>query len=189
MISHPEKVLFPKDGLTKAELAAYYEAIAPVMLPHIRQRPVTMERFPSGIKTSGSKGFHIVVPIEPDLAFDEVAAFASSAAAILVQRHSSTLTLEFSKAERGGRIYVDVGRNGYSATFAAAYSVRPKPGAPVSAPCRWDEIENGLVGPRTFTLHSMARRLEEVGDLWSDMVATRCSLRGPIDRLQQVAGA
>jgi bifunctional non-homologous end joining protein LigD len=155
------------------------------MLPHIRQRPVTMERFPSGIKTSGSKGFHIVVPIEPDLAFDEVAAFASSVAAILVQRHSSTLTLEFSKAERGGRIYVDVGRNGYSATFAAAYSVRPKPGAPVSAPCRWDEIENGLVGPRTFTLHSMARRLEEVGDLWSDMVATRCSLRGPIDRLQQ----
>ena len=99
---------------------------------------------PSWVKTSGSKGFHIVVPIEPDLPFDEVAAFASSVAAILVQRHSSTLTLEFSKAERGGRIYVDVGRNGYSATFAAAYSVRPKPGAPVSAPCRWDEIENRL---------------------------------------------
>jgi bifunctional non-homologous end joining protein LigD len=293
VISHPEKVLFPKDGITKADLAGYYEAIAPVMLPHIRQRPVTMERFPSGIgqhgflqkdvakaanrgpdwlervevpkrggvvnhplvndarsllwmanqncitlhvwpsrvpnlyqpdlcvfdldpsqddtdvlcsaalavrdlldeldlpswvKTSGSKGFHIVVPIEPDLAFDEVAAFASSVAAILVQRHPSTLTLEFSKAERGGRIYVDVGRNGYSATFAAAYSVRPKPGAPVSAPCRWDEIENRLVEPRTFTLHSMAQRLEEVGDLWSDMAASRCSLRGPIDRLQQVAG-
>ena len=293
VISHPDKVLFPDDGITKADLAAYYEAIAAVMLPHVRQRPVTMERFPSGIgqhgflqkdvakastrgpdwlerveapkrggvvhyplvndarsllwmanqncitlhvwpsrvpdlyqpdlcvfdldpsqddpevlcsaalavrdllqeldlpswvKTSGSKGFHVVVPIEPDLAFDAVAAFASSAAAILVQRHSSTLTLEFSKAERGGRIYVDTGRNGYSATFAAGYSVRPRPGAPVSAPCRWEEIENRLVGPGSFTLRSMPRRLEDVGDLWSDMSRNRRSLKGAIDRLQHMAG-
>ena len=54
MITHPEKVLFPDDGITKGELAAYYEAIAPVMVPHIRARPVTMERFPAGI---GRKGF------------------------------------------------------------------------------------------------------------------------------------
>ena len=290
MISHPEKVLFPQDGITKADLAAYYETIAPLMLPHISQRPVTMERFPSGIgqhgflqkdvakastrgpdwlervevpkrggvvhhplvndarsllwmanqncitlhvwpsrvpnlyqpdlcvfdldpsqddaevlcaatlavrdllleldlpswvKTSGSKGFHIVVPIEPDLGFDEVAGFASKVAAILVQRHSSTLTLEFSKAGRGDRIYVDIGRNGYSATFAAAYSVRPKPGAPVSAPCRWEEIENRRVGPRTFTLRSMAQRIDDVGDLWSDMLTSRRSLRGAIDRLHR----
>ncbi len=293
VISHPDKVLFPQDGLTKADLAAYYEAVARFMLPHVRQRPVTMERFPSGIgqhgflqkdvakastrgpdwlerveapkrggvvhyplvndersllwmanqncitlhvwpsrvpnlyqpdlcvfdldpsqddpevlcsatlavrdllheldlpswvKTSGSKGFHIVVPIEPDLAFDEVAGFASSVAAILVQRHSNTLTLEFSKAERGERIYVDVGRNGYSATFAAAYSVRPRPGAPVSAPCRWEEIENRQVAPRTFTLRSMPQRLEDVGDLWSDMSRHRRSLRGAIERVHQMAG-
>ena len=54
MITHPEKVLFPDDGITKGELAAYYEAIAPVMLPHIRAGPVTMERYPEGI---GDKGF------------------------------------------------------------------------------------------------------------------------------------
>ena len=54
MITHPEKVLFPDDGITKGELAAYYEAVAPLMLPHVRARPVTMERFPSGI---GAKGF------------------------------------------------------------------------------------------------------------------------------------
>ncbi|MFN8575181.1 MAG: hypothetical protein U0132_24215, partial [Gemmatimonadaceae bacterium] len=63
MITHPEKVLFPDDGITKGELAAYYEAIAPLMLPHIRARPVTMERFPSGIGKDGfmqkdvSRGF------------------------------------------------------------------------------------------------------------------------------------
>ena len=63
MITHPEKVLFPDDGITKGELAAYYEAIAPVMLPHLRGRPLTMERYPSGIARQGfwqkdvSKGF------------------------------------------------------------------------------------------------------------------------------------
>ena len=63
MITHPEKVLFPDDGITKAELASYYEAVAPIMLPHIRGRPVTMERFPAGINKQGfiqkdvSKGF------------------------------------------------------------------------------------------------------------------------------------
>ena len=59
-------------------------------------------------------------------------------------------TQEFIKADRGGRIYVDTGRNGYSATFAAAYAVRPKPGAPISAPCGWEEVERGAAGPRTF---------------------------------------
>ena len=54
MITHPEKILFPDDGITKGELAAYYEGIAPIMIPHIRARPVTMERFPAGI---GKKGF------------------------------------------------------------------------------------------------------------------------------------
>ena len=54
MITHPDKVLFPEDGITKGEMAAYYDAIAPLMLPHIRRRPITMERFPSGI---GRKGF------------------------------------------------------------------------------------------------------------------------------------
>jgi bifunctional non-homologous end joining protein LigD len=85
----------------------------------------------------------------------------------LVERDPEHLTQEFSKADRGGRIYVDTGRNGYGATFAAAYAVRPKPGAPVSAPCGWDEVESGRVGPRTFTLRTMAARVAEVGDVWS----------------------
>ena len=66
-----------------------------------------------------------------------------------------------------GRIYLDIGRNNPGATFVAAYSVRPKPQAPVSAPCTWEEIERGLVGPRTFTIETMAARVRDVGDLWS----------------------
>ena len=72
---------------------------------------------------------------------------------------------------------MDTGRNGYSATFAAAYAVRAEPGAPVSAPCTWEELEGGEVGPRTFTLRNMADRMERVGDLWADMVRRRRSLK------------
>jgi bifunctional non-homologous end joining protein LigD len=230
VISHPDKVLFPADGITKGELAEYYASVAKVMLPHLRQRPVTMERFPNGIgaggflqkdvsrgfpewlerveapkrggvvhdvlaelglpswpKTSGSKGFHIVVPLDAELGFDEVADFAAAVGRTLVERDPERLTLEFMKADRKGRIYMDTGRNGYSATFAAAYAVRARPGAPVSAPCTWDEIESGSVGPRTFTVRNMADRLAKVGDLWGDVPKRGRSLRRAIQRLAQRA--
>ncbi len=288
MITHPEKVLFPEDGITKGELGSYYEAIAPVMLPHLRSRPVTMERYPNGIatkgffqknlskgspewlprvevpkkdgtvrhplvgdkrsllwlanqncitphvstsrapnlyhpdlcvfdldpseeahsvlrlaalrlrdlldelglpswvKTSGSKGFHIVVPLDAKAGIDEVYRFAQGVGTLLVKRDPENLTQEFAKADRGGRIYVDTGRNGYGATLAAAYAVRAKPGAPVSAPCTWEEIERGEVGPRTFTLRTMAARVAEVSDLWSGLRARRRSLRRPMQRLQSM---
>ena len=67
-------------------------------------------------------------------------------------------------------ILVDIGRNRAGATFVAAYSVRPKSGAPVSAPCTWEEIERGDVGPQTFTLRSMPGRLAKVGDLWKPVL-------------------
>jgi bifunctional non-homologous end joining protein LigD len=291
VITHPEKVLFPDDGITKGELAAYYEAMAPVLLPHIRGRPITMERYPAGIgakgfwqkdvskgfpewlervevpkkdgvvhhpvvrdarsllwmanqntitphvwtsrapnlyspdicvfdldpsedrpdvlraaalalrelltelglrswlKTSGSKGFHIVVPLDGKAGFGDIARFAHGVGTLLIARDPEHLTQEFSKADRGGRILVDTGRNGYSATFAAAYAVRAKPGAPVSAPCTWEELERGEVGPRTFTVRSMADRVAQVGDVWSDLRRRKYSLRGPIQRLRRLASA
>jgi bifunctional non-homologous end joining protein LigD len=79
---------------------------------------------------------------------------------------------------------VDTGRNGYSATFAAVYAVRARPGAPVSAPCTWTEIETGEVEPRTFTLRNMADRLASVGDLWADMRRRKRSLTRPAQRLR-----
>jgi bifunctional non-homologous end joining protein LigD len=104
----------------------------------------------------------------------------------LVRRDPDHLTQEFSKADRGGRILIDTGRNGYSATFACAYSVRAKPGAPVSAPCTWDEIERDEVGPRTFTLRTMATRVEQVGDLWSTMRRQRKPLEPAVERLRRM---
>jgi bifunctional non-homologous end joining protein LigD len=278
VITHPDKVLFPDDGITKGALAAYYEAIASIMLPHIRGRPVTMERYPSGIgrkgfiqkdvskgfpawlervevpkkdgtvhhplaedvrsllwlanqncitphvwtsrapdlfhpdicvfdldpsrddpdalrsaalalrdlldelglqswvKTSGSKGFHIVVPLDTKADFGAVHRFAHTAGTVLVSRQPTRLTQEFSKSDRGGRILVDTGRNGYSATFAAPYAVRAKAGAPISAPCTWAEVQEGKVHPQTFTIRTIADRIDAVGDLWSDMRKRRYSI-------------
>ena len=114
----------------------------------------------------------------------EVARFAHTVGRLFIARDPDHLTEEFSKADRGTRIYVDTGRNGYSATFAAAYAVRAKPGAPVSAPCTWQEIERGLVGPTTFTLRTMGDRVGKVGDLWADMRRRKRSLRRPLERLK-----
>jgi bifunctional non-homologous end joining protein LigD len=271
MISHPEKGLFPEDGITKGELAAYYEGVAPLMVPIISNRPVTMERFPSGIaakgfmqknvadgfpewlqrvevpkkggtvnyplvtetrdllwlanqncitphvwtsrvpklerpdicvfdldpsqpdddvlfaatlavrdllaelglkswvKTSGSKGFHVMLPLDGKATFGRVIAFALAAAVVLVQRDPTHLTLEFLKADRGDRIYMDIGRNTQGATFAAPYAVRPKPGAPISAPCGWEELERGAVHPQSFKLRGMADRISVAGDPWAEM--------------------
>jgi len=289
MITHPDKVLFPDDGITKGDLAAYYEAVAPVALPHLRGRPVTMERYPAGIgakgfwqkdvsrgfpewlqrvevpkkdgvvhhpiitdlqsllwvtnqntitqhvwtsrvpelyypdlcvfdldpskddpadvrsaaiglrdlleriglpswiKTSGSKGFHIVVPLDRKSRMDRVARFANAVGTLFVSLAPDRLTQEFAKADRSGRIYVDTGRNGYSATFAAAYTVRARRGAPVSTPCTWEEIERGNVDPGTFTLRDMPARVAQVGDIWADLRRRGRSLAGPVEKLRRLS--
>ena len=289
MITHPEKIMFPEDGITKGDLAAYYSAVAKVMLPHIKGRPVTMERFPAGIgkkgfwqkdvskgfpawlervavpkkdgvvhhpvitdeqsllwvtnqnsitqhvwisripdlyypdicvfdldpsredaaavrgaalglrnlldelglpswiKTSGSKGYHIVVPLDGKAKMDDVARFADDVGKVFVSHAPDHLTREFNKVDRKGRIYVDTGRNGYSATFAAAYTVRAKNGAPVSAPCTWEEIEKGKVEPGSFNLRNMPARIKKAGDIWADMLRKRPSLKKPIEKLRRMS--
>jgi len=124
---------------------------------------------PGWVKTTGSKGFHIVVPLDGSARTDEVERFAHAVGRLMVARDPDHLTQEFSKADRGGRILVDTGRNGYSATFATPYAVRAKAGAPVSAPCTWEEVERGQVLPRSFTVRTLPERVARVGDLWSDM--------------------
>ena len=288
MITHPEKVLFPDDRITKGDLAAYYQAIAPVMLPHLRGRPVTLERYPEGIgregfwqkdvskgfpdwlervevpkkngvvhhpiitdvesllwtvnqntithhvwssrapdlkhpdvcvfdldpstddvgsvraaaielrgllekltlpsfiKTTGSKGFHIVVPLDGTTAIGQVARFTDAVGKLFVSRAPDKLTQEFSKVDRHGRIYVDTGRNGYHSTFAAAYTVRARRGAPVSAPCTWEEIERGEVEPATFTVRNVLDRIQRIGDVWSDLRQRGQALKRPVELLGKI---
>jgi bifunctional non-homologous end joining protein LigD len=277
VVTHPEKVMFPDDGITKGELADYYRMVAGVMLPHVSGRPVTMERFHRGIgekgffqknvakppkwietvavpkkdgvvnypvvhdeagllwmanqnsitphvwtarvptlmypdiclfdldpldedlgrlcraallvrdllaelgcaswvKTSGSKGFHVAFALDGKADYGQVARFGHAVGRELVERDPKNFTQEFYKSERGGRILIDTGRNEFGATYAAPYAVRPRPGAPVSAPCTWEELESGQVQPSGLRMRDMEARLTTVGDLWSPMLRKKCAL-------------
>jgi bifunctional non-homologous end joining protein LigD len=276
VITHPEKVMFPDDGITKGELAEYYRMVAPVMLPHVVGRPVTMERFHRGIgeagffqknvakpppfietvavpkkdgvvnypvirdeagllwmanqnsvtphvwsariptlmypdiclfdldpldddlkrlaraafrvrelllelgcetwiKTTGSKGFHIAFALDGKSDYGQVARFGHGVGRELVKRDPKTFTQEFYKSDRDGKILIDTGRNEFGATYAAPYAVRPKPGAPVSAPVTWDEVEAGA-NPSSFGLRKMNDRVAQTGDLWAGIHHFRQSL-------------
>jgi bifunctional non-homologous end joining protein LigD len=282
-ISRPDKVLFLDDGVTKLDLAEYYAAVADVMLPHLRGRPVNMQRFPDGIgglafyekkvpshfpdwvhtvevhtedgtqrqvvvddrrslvylaqqacltphtwlctekdleqpdqlifdldpsddslakvrkatrlvgellddlglttylKTTGSRGYHVLVPLRPALGFDEVRDFARACAQRLVDQEPDLLTIEQRKAKRGDRVFVDIGRNAYGQTAVPAYAVRARPGAPVSTPITWDELSR--VKPAQFTVRSVRRRLARRQCPWVDVRRHAQTLTKPRKRL------
>lgn len=121
------------------------------------------------VKSSGSKGLHVVAPLDGSAHRDEVAAFADVVAAQLVGAAPDRLTSEFRKDKREGRVLVDVARNRHAQTLVAPYSVRALPGAPVSAPLAWDELDPEAFDPRAHTLRSLPGRIDAVGDLWKDM--------------------
>ncbi len=113
-------------------------------------------------KTSGGRGIHIYVRIEPRWSFTEVRHAAIAFGRELERRAPGRVTTKWWKEERGERIFVDYNQNARDRTIASAYSIRPKPGAPVSAPLAWDELAD--VAPEDFTVATMPARFAEVGD-------------------------
>jgi bifunctional non-homologous end joining protein LigD len=130
---------------------------------------------PSYPKTSGSTGLHILTPIKPDLPFPEVRRFAKAVAQEVEQRvgDQRVATTTWKVADRKG-VFVDYGQNARDRTIAAAYSIRPTPDARASAPLRWDEVPG--VDPAAFTLETMRRRIEKVGDLTAGIWRRRVAL-------------
>lgn len=273
-LTHPDRVLWPEQGITKHALAAYYLEVATWMLPHVAERPLTLVRCPQGhgkecfyqrhakagmpeaihrlnvpgetepylyirdvdgllalvqmgaleihswgckvdrpdrpdlvvfdldpapdlswrrvvdgarevrdrladlglrgfVKTTGGKGLHVVVPLEPRHDWDEVKAFSKALSEALAADAPRRYTATMSKAQRHGRIYVDYLRNQWSATFVAPFSTRAKPGAPVAVPLSWEELD---AGPRSdhFTVETVRRRLATLrADPWAEMPETR----------------
>jgi bifunctional non-homologous end joining protein LigD len=122
---------------------------------------------PTFVKTTGSSGLHVVVPLDRGEDFDGVRAFARAATALLAARRPGELTTEIRKDKRRGRVFLDVARNAYAQTAVAPYSVRPLPGAPVATPISWDELSR--VGPRSFTTRNLFRRLSRIEDPWKGL--------------------
>lgn len=270
-VTHPDRVLFPDDGYTKADLADYHLAVAPALVTHLRDRPVMLQRFPEGIgaggfyqkdkgrgmpewirtvevpkkggvvnhpvvddtasllaltnlsaisfhrwlsradrldrpdllvvdldpsttdfdavrqaarwtrelcdeldlatflMVTGSRGLHVVAPLDRSAATEEVRAFADDLARVLARRHPDELTCEFSKEDRADRLYLDVARNGWAQTTVAPYSVRPRSGAPVAVPITWDELDDPGLRPDGWTIATVPDRLADTGDLWAGM--------------------
>jgi len=134
----------------------------------------------SAVKTTGSRGYHVLVPLRRSTGFDDVRAFAREVAQVLVDREPGLLTLEARKAKRGDRVLVDVQRNGYGQTAVPPYAVRARPGAPVSMPITWDELSR--VEPAQHTVRTVARRLARGGDRWANLPHGQ-SLGRPRERL------
>jgi len=294
-LSSPDRVLFPGDGVTKADLFAYYERVAAVLVPHLRNRPFTMKRFRDGaggpgffqkqapkgmpswiptrrftthpreggprevdfplvnspeallwmvqmhcidmnawysridkparpdyvvfdldppeepdgfalaieaahlvrelleelelpgyVKTSGADGIHVLAPIQRRATFDDTYAFAEAASRLLEQRHSGTVTTAWRKEKRSG-VLLDHRQNGWGKTIASVYSVRPKPGAPVSTPLRWEELTPG-VRPRQFTMEVALGRVAERGDIFAPVLDEPRPLGPAAKRLARLAG-
>ncbi|WP_329043403.1 non-homologous end-joining DNA ligase [Streptomyces sp. NBC_00178] len=118
-------------------------------------------------KTSGGRGIHVFVPIVPEWTFTQVRRSAIAVGRELERRMPDRVTTAWWKEERGERIFVDYNQTARDRTIASAYSVRPFPHAPVSAPLRWEEVDDAE--PRDFDLRSMPARFAEVGDLHADM--------------------
>jgi bifunctional non-homologous end joining protein LigD len=290
-ISRPEKVLFPDEGITKGELIEYYARIAPWMLPHLRDRPLTLERYPNGIdtkrffqkevssyfpdwiqrvtmekvggrvthvvcndtatlvylanqacvtphiflsrldkvhhpdqlvfdldpqgddfevvrstarsfkqlldelglpaflKTTGSRGLHVVVPLQRREEYEPVRNFAREVAAIVVSQAPKERTMEQLKAQRGDRVFIDTNRNGYAQLVAPAYAVRARKGAPVSVPLDWPELKKKSLKSNSFTIRTIFDRLEEPADPWAEFWDSAVSLAKARRALQRVAGS
>ncbi len=271
--SNIDKVLFPDDGYTKGDLIQYYSAVAPVLLPHLEGRPISMSRYPDGItgsqfyekrapghqpdwmrtapiasdsqggvieflladslealmwfvnmacievhpfhsrvetpdtpsyaifdfdpaegstweqvvvgaqllevalnqlgltgypKLSGSKGLHVYVPIEPVHDFARVRRFVGEVGEYLAAANPDDITMEWDKPKRLGKVFVDHNRNASGQTVASVYSVRPLPGAPVSAPLTWEEV--GTLSNGDVTIANLWDRLQRSGDLFAPVL-------------------
>ncbi|MFI8347073.1 non-homologous end-joining DNA ligase [Streptomyces sp. NPDC085596] len=130
-------------------------------------------------KTSGGRGLHVFVPIEPRWTFTQVRRAAIAVGRELARRMPEHVTVKWWKEERGERIFVDYNQTARDRTIASAYSVRPLPDATVSAPLRWDEVADAR--PRDFDIVTMPRRFAELGDVHADMDDHRYSLDGLLD--------
>jgi bifunctional non-homologous end joining protein LigD len=135
------------------------------------------------------RGLHVAVPLKRNKDFHSVRAFARCLAEIVVMANPEHRTLEQRKAKRRGRVFVDTNRNAYAQTVAPAYAVRARPGAPVSAPLNWRELNDKDLRPDSVTIRTVFDRLEKVGDTWKDFFRHAVSLKGARRRVEELNAA
>ena len=286
-LSNLNKIYWPADGVTKGDMVDFYRTVAPLMLPHLKDRPQSLNRYPDGIlgesffqkemaghlprwaetthvrsghggrtityvlcqnvesllylanlgcieinpwnsraatlecpdyvvidldpheapfsavvdvalavkalldeigaegfvKTSGSRGLHVFVPVEPIYTHDQIRAFAELFSRCIHLQLPTLTSVERNPDRRLGRVYLDFLQNRRGSTMAAIYSLRPKPKAPVSTPLRWSEVTQRL-DPSVFNIKTIFPRLDKVGDLWAALPQSATDLQACFARLR-----
>jgi bifunctional non-homologous end joining protein LigD len=176
----PDFVLFdldpPDDGFALA-----------IEVAHLIHELLDELGLPAYVKTSGADGIHVVAPITRRSTFEETYRFAEQASRLLEHRHPGKVTTEWLKKKREG-VLVDHRQNGWGKTIASVYSVRPKPGAPVSTPLRWEELTDD-VRPRDFSMAVALRRVEEHGDLFAPVLEDPRPLASAAKKLESLGSA
>lgn len=131
----------------------------------------------SFVMTTGSRGFHVVVPLIRRYSFDFVHEYARIVSQAFVERQERYATIMMSKTKREGKFFIDYLRNGFSATAVAPYAVRARPGAPVAMPIDWDELSDERLSAVRYTYRTVFERLEKKGDPWKSFYKKKQSLK------------
>lgn len=178
-LRHPDRLIFdldpPDDAFEPIRSAA--QSLREV-LDDIGLVPFVM--------TTGSRGLHVVVPLDRSADFDAVRSFAKDLADVLVEREPDALTTEMRKADRGDRLFLDYLRNSYGQNSVAPYAVRAKSGAPVATPLDWDELSDPDLHSQSYTVANILRRLGQKEDPWKDIKRHARSLNEPQNQLDDL---
>jgi bifunctional non-homologous end joining protein LigD len=162
-LDNPDYAIFDFDP---ADGSDWDQVVAGGRLLEIALRQLGLAGYP---KLSGSRGLHVYVPLDPGHSYSRVRRFVGEVGNYLAAANPGDLTMEWDKPKRKGKVFIDHNRNAFGQTVASVYSVRPRPGAPVSAPITWDEL--GSVSNGEVTIVNLWERLQRYGDLFAPVVA------------------
>jgi bifunctional non-homologous end joining protein LigD len=178
-VDRPERPDWVMFDLDPSEGVGFEEVVEVALLVKQTLDLLELESFP---KTSGSRGIHVLVPVARRHSFEEAREFAGIVAGALARAHPGLATTEWAKDKRRG-VLVDANQNGPGRTNATVYAVRPRAGAPVSTPLRWDEVASGL-DPTSFTMEAVLDRVARDGDLYAGVLAGKQSLKTALKALR-----
>lgn len=180
--NHPDRLVFDLDP----PAGRFAEVCEGALGLHELLHEIGLTSF---VMTSGSKGLHVVVPLDRSADFDAVRGFARDVAVVLVERQPESLTTEIRKEERRGRVFIDVLRNAYGQTSVPPYAVRARPGAPVATPLHWEEVARKGLDPQQYTIKNLFRRLGQMRhDPWEALGEHPYALDEARRRLEALAG-
>lgn len=169
-IDYPDLAVFDLDP---AEGVDFSEVLQVALLVRDVLKEFGLSGFP---KTSGSRGLHIFIPLDGQRTFAEVTGAMKRLAEIIVRAYPGGVSLERSIPKRRGKVYLDYLQNGRGKTMAFIYSLRPLPGAPVSTPLTWAEVEAKCFKPEQFNLANILDRVSKCGDLFADLLLTQSNI-------------